>query len=278
MLGAVRRAIGENVAQQRLRSADRHGKADADVRAGSEDRRVDADHIAAAVEQWSAAVAGIDGGVGLNHVFEQAFVVANGAAQRADHAGGQGPVESKRIADREYLLADLQILGITERQVRKLSVGFDLDESQVVGLVNRQHVRRISPLVVEQGDFYLRRVAADHMVVGEDAPFRVDDESRPGFLPRIDVKEPVAAENGTGDVDGGGRSAVVDLDVRLLVRGQAGRLRLGPEGIGRRQRRAGGPVPAGRRGPRNERRCQQRRQPKRSPGGSIPHAAALNFS
>ena len=62
--------------QNVLGDVDRNGEADALGR--HDDRRVDADHLAAAVDQRAAAVAGVEGGVGLNDVVDQ---VAGDAAQ-----------------------------------------------------------------------------------------------------------------------------------------------------------------------------------------------------
>ena len=56
----------------RLREAHRDREADALVAAGArEDQRVDADQVAAGVDQRAARVAGIDRGVGLDEVAER---------------------------------------------------------------------------------------------------------------------------------------------------------------------------------------------------------------
>ena len=68
---AARDLAGAQLRNQLAHAVDRDGEADADVAllAGvGEDRGVDADHLAARVEQRAARVAGIDRGVGLQHV------------------------------------------------------------------------------------------------------------------------------------------------------------------------------------------------------------------
>ena len=62
----------------------------------------------------SAAVAGVDGGVGLNHAlhpviaFSASIVRPNGT----DDAGGEGAVETEWVTDGQDFLADLEMVGI----------------------------------------------------------------------------------------------------------------------------------------------------------------------
>ena len=65
----VTRPLLSQLREQLLGEVDRDGEADADVAAAAaEDRGIDADHLAAEVEQRTAGVARIDGGVGLDEV------------------------------------------------------------------------------------------------------------------------------------------------------------------------------------------------------------------
>ena len=90
------------------------GEADALRAAGArKDRGVDADELAAMIDQRAAGIAGIDGGVGL----DEELVVGDadlGARQRRDDAVGHGLADAERIADREHDVADLQRVGIGE--------------------------------------------------------------------------------------------------------------------------------------------------------------------
>src|SRR5207248_7922398 len=84
--------------QDVARHVDRNGEANA--LGWPDDRRVDADHQAAAVDQGPAAVAGIEGCIGLDDVIDQvAGDAAQGAADRADYAGRDGRLEAERTAD-----------------------------------------------------------------------------------------------------------------------------------------------------------------------------------
>jgi len=73
---------------------DRHGKPDALIAARTGgDGRVDPDHFAANIQQRAAAVAGIDGRVGLQEVLELGRVARNIALLRADDTRGDGRLE-----------------------------------------------------------------------------------------------------------------------------------------------------------------------------------------
>jgi hypothetical protein len=68
---------------------------------------VDADQPAGGVEQRAAGVAGVDGGVGLDHAADGAAVEGlDLAVQRADDAGGQRLVQAEGVADGVDALAD----------------------------------------------------------------------------------------------------------------------------------------------------------------------------
>ena len=86
---------------------DRHGQAEPDPG----DRRVDPDDPATRVGQRAAGVAGIERGVGLDDVLDEAarpaVARAERPAERADHARRHGPREAERVADRDDQLADL---------------------------------------------------------------------------------------------------------------------------------------------------------------------------
>ena len=97
---------------------DRDGEADPLRRL--DDRGVDADDPAPAVEQRAAAVARIERGVGLDHVVDEvAGDAPQAAAQGADHPGGHRRVEAERAADGDHELADAQLGRVAERRVRQ---------------------------------------------------------------------------------------------------------------------------------------------------------------
>ena len=63
------------------------------------DGGVDADHLAAFVDQRPAAVAGVHGGIGLQVGHPLAFTHRIGALHGADDARGHGVVEAEGVAD-----------------------------------------------------------------------------------------------------------------------------------------------------------------------------------
>src|SRR5271156_2991397 len=93
------------MARDQLGAVDRDGEADS-LR-GQYDRGVDADYLAARVDQRSAGVTGIERGVGLNDVVDQApRTRPERTAERAHHARGNGALEAVRISYRDRKLAD----------------------------------------------------------------------------------------------------------------------------------------------------------------------------
>src|SRR5262249_15034279 len=98
---------------------------------GLDDRRVDADDLAGGVDERPAAVARIEGSVGLNDVVNQmAGDGAQASSQGADHAGGDGGLKSQGTADRDHELPNPQLGGISQRSVGQMT-SFGLDHRQV---------------------------------------------------------------------------------------------------------------------------------------------------
>src|SRR5947209_6626110 len=103
-------AILDEIGNDAINDID--GDSEADARAGTrrrEDRRVDADQPSRRIQQRAARIAGIDRGVGLDHVGD--LTAAAGwqpALERADDAAGQRLIEPEGIADRKCRLTDLE--------------------------------------------------------------------------------------------------------------------------------------------------------------------------
>ena len=77
------------------------GNREADSLRGQDNRRVDADYLAARVDQRSAGVAGIQRGVGLDNVVDQsARSRSERSSKRTHHARGNGALEAVRISNR----------------------------------------------------------------------------------------------------------------------------------------------------------------------------------
>jgi hypothetical protein len=105
-------------------------EADAHVAtAAAEDRRVDTDHLAVEVDQRTARIAGVDGGVGLDEILVVADAHA-GAPLGADHAYGEGVTEAEGVADSDHPLADFERGGVRQPQ-RWQTAGVDLDDGHI---------------------------------------------------------------------------------------------------------------------------------------------------
>ena len=100
---------------------DWNREADAGIRAGRrDDSAIDPDYSAAGIEQWTARVAGIDRGIGLNDVgYLSAGIGRQATLERAYHAGGQRLIQTERIANRIGELADLEIRRAADRNRRR---------------------------------------------------------------------------------------------------------------------------------------------------------------
>jgi len=188
-------AVLHEVVEHLVRHGRRDGEADPLVAAAArEDRRVDADHLAARVDQRPARVAGVDGGVGLDEV----FVVGEAevaAADGTDDPHRHGPAEAERVPERQDDVADLHGVGVAEgrvRQVRRL----DAERGEIRARVDSEDARRQLPAIRERHP-NLGRVL-DHVMVGQDGPMVVHEDARPeAHLPplaRNDVVVLVAEE------------------------------------------------------------------------------------
>src|SRR5699024_8291573 len=99
-------------------------EANADIATGArQDGGVDADQFAVQIDQRAARVAGVDGGVGLNEVFEA--IPEAVATEAADDAGGDGLGQAERVADGNDEVADPQLVRVGYRQFGQV-VGVDL--------------------------------------------------------------------------------------------------------------------------------------------------------
>src|SRR5574342_458904 len=99
-------AVGGELGEDRLREVHRDGEPDADRAAAlAEDRRVDADRLSATVDQRSAAVAWIDGGVGLDEVVVRA--ATDDPAGPAHDPGRHRLLEPEGVPDGHDRLTDL---------------------------------------------------------------------------------------------------------------------------------------------------------------------------
>src|SRR3954470_11722524 len=119
---------------------DVYGDRKTDAGAGArrrDDGRVDADQPPRRIQQRPTRIAGIDRGVGLDHVRDLAAAAGRQPAlERADDAAGQGLVEPEGIADRKCRLTDLEF-GRTAQRHRRRQLTCILDPQHREVIVGR---------------------------------------------------------------------------------------------------------------------------------------------
>ncbi len=270
-------AVGDELRDDAIDGVDGDGEGDAGGLIGAAcDSGVHADEPAGGVEKRSARVAGVDGGVGLNNVFDGQFSERHDSpAQRADDAGGERLIEPERIADGHHRLADLQVIARAQWNGAELGSGkVDLEDGQVLvgcgadesgvecGLIAKRDSR---------GNFDAVSAAAqarEHdVVIRDDVSFLVPDEARScaggDFID--DVSEDVGPRGQRGDEDDGRGERFVLRDPLHLV-GRQGRAnqdlpRLDRLGGDRKDRRVRDPLA------QQNAQCQHAQQHRDRPGG-----------
>ena len=94
----------------------------------------------------------------------------------ADDADGGGAAEGERVADRDHGVADLDEIGVAERErAERAGVRLDLEDGDVGGRVGADH-GRVQLLVA--GEAHLDAPGArDDPVARDDVPGLVDHEA-----------------------------------------------------------------------------------------------------
>src|ERR1051326_1596881 len=113
------------------------GNGEPDVRAQSADERVHADYFAVNVDQRTAAVAGIDLGVGLDVVLVRCHAEA-GAVFLADHADGHGVIQAVRRTDGNGEFTDADLVGIPKAHGGEI-LSIHLDHGNVGLVIDALH-------------------------------------------------------------------------------------------------------------------------------------------
>src|SRR6516165_1605632 len=82
------------------------------------DRGIDPDHFSFQVDKWAAAVAWVDGGIGLQVVFvNRSFRVQTAPAFRAHDSRSNRSGQAKRRANCQYPVTDFHSIAIAEFQI-----------------------------------------------------------------------------------------------------------------------------------------------------------------
>ena len=135
--------------------------------------RIDADHFTPQVEERPARVPRIHRRIGLDEGNE--ILLRQVAPLRTDDAGRHRAFEAERLADRDDPFADLELLGIADRDLRQV-LGFDLEKRHVRALVGADDLG-LELALVGQLDRYLVR-SVDDVRVRDEVTVARNDESR----------------------------------------------------------------------------------------------------
>ena len=190
-------APGDQLVHHPLRHVDRDREADS--RCSPVDRRVDADQLPGGVQQGSPRVSRMDRGVGLEKVVKDAVFGSEGTADRRDHARGDRVREAKGVSNGDDRLPDHQVRGRAGSHPGHLLVGIEPQDGEVVVGVGADQGRLELTAV---GEGHANRIRpAHHVLVGEDVPHLVDDDSRAETLgglgcPGLEVVPEEAVEEG----------------------------------------------------------------------------------
>src|SRR5206468_12112005 len=106
------------------------------------DRAVDADHLAADVDEWSAGVPGVDRRIRLDVILNRVWRVekrAERTATRAHDSRGHREVQAYRIADGNDPLSNLRVRIVAERHRREVAA-IHLDHGDVGGGIAADHL------------------------------------------------------------------------------------------------------------------------------------------
>ena len=169
-------AVAQQLAQHERGSV--RGDREADALRALDHRGVDAHDLASRRHQRAAGVAWIERGVGLDQVLQLApALAAQRAAERRNHAGGDGGLEAERVADRHHQPPAPQLLRVAEPRggQRHRIVGAQQGEVGV-GIVAQQPRGQVA--AIGRHDIVRRRLLGD-VAVGEDQAVGRDDHARP---------------------------------------------------------------------------------------------------
>src|ERR1700719_2616989 len=144
--------------------------------ASGNDGRVNADYLTGHIHQRHAGISRIDGGVGLQESLELLAHIAT--ILGADNSGRNAALqESKRIANRQGPISNLNSVGVAEFSGRQIMSDINLYDGKVGLFIRADDLRRVRSLVAIQSDLDLGSLVHD-VIVGEDVSLSVDDHTR----------------------------------------------------------------------------------------------------
>src|SRR3954451_468497 len=176
-------AVPDQLRHHPIDRVDRNGESYAGVRAGRRnDGRRYADQPPRRIEQRAAGIAGVNCGVGLDHVSDFATGAGRQSPlERADHTGAQRLIEAKRIADGECGLSHLQISRGADRDRRRQSAGSTQPDDRQIVIGRGSHNGCTDDFAAGETNRDLLG-SAHHVIVGHDMAGTVPNEPGAGLL------------------------------------------------------------------------------------------------
>lgn len=154
----------------------RNGESDSHVAACLRgDGRVDADHQPFKIHERTAAVPGVDGGIGLNEK-----LVAGDTDRcppfRANDPGSHGLIQSKRAADRQHPVSDRDGIGSVKSR-RYEAVRLDSQNSQITLFI---HADELTVAIAAMGECHDDLIGTvNDVAIRQDIAPSTDDHAGP---------------------------------------------------------------------------------------------------
>ncbi len=233
-------------------------------------RCVHPDHPSRRIQERPPGVAGIDRGVGLDHVGDFGLhVLRQAPVQRADQARGERLVQPVRVADREHRLPDEQVVGVSNVQRTQRSTGrLQPQHREIIGRRRADQPRR-NQTAIGQPDAE-RDAPGDDVIIGDDVPRHIPDHAGPGLECDLPAGRYRRRGGSRIDMHDRGRIQAEHVDRCLFRRVQAATRRHGA----RQRRRPPGLDDVGRDHPD---RHQQKQPDERDPQQAGCHASSVSI-
>ena len=173
-IGAPYPAVSHQLAQHKARGVGCNRKAD--TLGAHDQRRVDPDNLAMGGDERPTRIAGIERGIGLDHVVDQPpGARPQRSAERGNHTRCHRRLETERIADGNHQLAALEQFGIAERRRGQRQRGVDTHQGEVgIGVVPDHPCGQASTIDRGRADAV---GVPDHVAVGEHEAVRCDHDA-----------------------------------------------------------------------------------------------------
>ena len=152
-----------------------YGEADTDTAAiWRKDRRIHADDLTNVIEQGSAGIAAIDRGIDLDVI--HIGPVVDVATPCRNDARGSSASKTKRISDGDDPVSYPCCVGVAKTGVGQRLISLDLKQSEVRPSIYASNDCGQDFSAIENDLDFIS--TPDHMMIGHDQPFCIDDEAR----------------------------------------------------------------------------------------------------